>query len=237
MTQTYFISTYHTMPILALTTDPKNLFNETDGMLADGNELDREAQKRPWMKAAYRQKKKNKGYIEWYDTDGRQRLSQGMIFSCMGQYSLDMPQKSFSIRANAQFGADTFDVAAFEDRPYTSYAAFALRNGGQDGLYTRVLDGLQQRLAEQSGTSVITQAMRPVIVYINGAYWGHYESAGAHRREDDCPARRMEASGVRRSAGRGRYCESGQRGGLPRADSVCQGARSGGRTGGAGACA
>ena len=174
MTQTYFISTYHTMPILALTTDPENLFNETDGMLADGNELDREAQKRPWMKAVYRQKKKNKGYIEWYDTDGRQRLSQGMIFSCMGQYSLDMPQKSFSIRANAQFGADTFDVAAFEDRPYTSYAAFALRNGGQDGLYTRVLDGLQQRLAEQSGTSVITQAWRPVIVYINGAYWGHY---------------------------------------------------------------
>ena len=174
MTQTYFISAYHTMPILALTTDPENLFNETDGMLADGNELDREAQKRPWMKAAYRQKKKNKGYIEWYDTDGTQRLSQGMIFSCMGQYSLDMPQKSFSIRANAQFGADTFDVAAFEDRPYTSYAAFALRNGGQDGLYTRVLDGLQQRLAEQSGTSVITQAWRPVIVYINGAYWGHY---------------------------------------------------------------
>lgn len=173
-TQTYFISVYHTLPILALTTDPDNLWNETDGMLADGDELDRETQSRPWKKAVYWQKKKNKGYIEWYDADGAQRLSQGMLFNCMGQYSLDMPQKSFSIRASAQFGSDTFEVAAFEDRPYTSYAAFALRNGGQDGLYTRVLDGLQQRLAEQSGTSVITQAWRPVIVYLNGAYWGHY---------------------------------------------------------------
>lgn len=174
VTQTYFISTYHSLPVIALTTDPDNLWNEEDGMLADGPDIDRETQKRPWQKAAYWKKMQNPGYIEYYDERGTQQLSQGMLFSCMGQFSLDMPQKSFSIRANSQFGQDAFEFAAFDDRPYASYAAFALRNGGQDGLYTRVLDGLQARLAEQCGTTVITQAWKPVIVYLNGAYWGHY---------------------------------------------------------------
>lgn len=174
VTQTYFISTYHSLPVIALTTDPNNLWNEEDGMLADGPYVDRETQKRPWKKASYWKKAQNAGYIEYYDESGTQQLSQGMLFSCMGQFSLDMPQKSFSLKANSQFGEDKFEFAAFDDRPYTSYAAFALRNGGQDGLYTRVLDGLQAQLAQQCETTVITQAWKPVIVYLNGEYWGHY---------------------------------------------------------------
>lgn len=173
-TQTYFISTYHTLPVISLTTDPDHLWNEEYGMLADGPLLDRDTQSRPWLKATYSQKNKYSGYIEYYDENDTQQLSQGMLFQCMGQFSLDMPQKSFSIEANSQFGSSTFNFAAFEDRPYDSYSAYALRNGGQDGLYTRVLDGLQARLVEQSGSSVITQAWKSVIVYLNGHYWGHY---------------------------------------------------------------
>lgn len=174
ITQTYFISVYHTLPIIALTTDPDNLWNETNGMLADGSDLDRETQKRPWQNATYAKKTKNIGFIEYYDTDGVQILSQGMIFNCMGQFSLDMPQKSFSVKANSQFGNSMFDASLFDDRPYTSYAELAIRNGGQDGLYTRVLDGLQARLVEQAGSSVVTQAWKPVIVYLDGSYWGHF---------------------------------------------------------------
>lgn len=91
-----------------------------------------------------------------------------------GTVFLGHAAEAFSIEANSQFGLDAFHFAAFDDRPYDSYSAFALRNGGQDGLYTRVLDGLQARLVEQSGSSVVTQAWKPVIVYLNGQYWGHY---------------------------------------------------------------
>ncbi|WP_102412085.1 lamin tail domain-containing protein [Beduinella massiliensis] len=173
-TQTFFISTYHSMPVVSLVTDPDNVWNEETGMLADGPELNREEQKTPWKKATYWKKPHYSGYVEYYDTEGVQQISQGMNFHVMGQFSLDMPQKSFAVRADAQFGVDAFNYAFFEDRPYTSYHAFVLRNGGQDGLYTRVLDGLQARLVEQSGSSVVTQAWRPVIVYLNGEYWGHY---------------------------------------------------------------
>ena len=174
VSQTYLISVYHTMPVVCLTTDPDNMWNEATGMFADGPNLDRDAQERPWKNATYWQKNWFGGWVEYYDETGAQQFSQGMTFSVMGQYSLDMPQKSLYIKADGQYGKDSFAYPLFEDRPYTEYASFVLRNGGQDGLFSRVIDGMQARLIDQSGSSVANQAWKPVIVYINGEYWGHY---------------------------------------------------------------
>lgn len=174
VSQTYLISVYHTMPVVCLTTDPDNMWNDENGMFADGPLLDRETQERPWDNATYWKKEWFGGWVEYYDENGAQQISQGMTFRVMGQFSLDMPQKSLYIKADGQYGVDTFAYPLFEDRPYTEYASFVLRNGGQDGLYSRVIDGMQARLIDQSGSTVATQAWRPVIVYINGEYWGHY---------------------------------------------------------------
>ncbi len=174
VSQTYLISVYHTMPIVCLTTDPDNMWNEETGMFADGPNIDRENTDPAWKNATYWQKNWFGGWVEYYDEDGVQQLSQGMTFRAMGNYSLDMPQKSLYIKADGQYGVDAFNYALFDDRPFTSYASFVLRNGGQDGLYTRVIDGMQARIIDQSGSSVVAQAWKPVIVYINGEYWGHY---------------------------------------------------------------
>lgn len=42
-----------------------------------------------------------------------------------------MPQKSLYIKADGQFGKSEFDYALFDDRPFTTYKSFVLRNGGQ----------------------------------------------------------------------------------------------------------
>ncbi|MGN0991660.1 MAG: CotH kinase family protein, partial [Candidatus Ventricola sp.] len=174
VSQTYLISVYHTMPVICLTTDPDNLWNEETGMFAYGPNVDIN-EPTPWFKyATYGQKNWFGGWVEYYDDAGTQQISQGMTFRVMGQYSLDMPQKSLYIKADGQYGKGSFDYALFDDRPYESYASFVLRNGGQDGKFTRVLDGMQARLVDQAGSSVANQAWKPVIVYINGEYWGHY---------------------------------------------------------------
>ena len=174
VSQTYLISVYHTMPIVCLSTDPYNLKNPDTGMFADGPNIDRENTNPAWKNATYWQKNWFGGWMEFYDENGVQQVSQGMTFRAMGNYSLDMPQKSMYIKADGQYGEDMFNYAFFEDRPFTEYASIVLRNGGQDGLYTRVIDGMQARIIDQSGSSVVAQAWRPVIVYINGEYWGHY---------------------------------------------------------------
>ncbi|MBR4039147.1 MAG: lamin tail domain-containing protein [Clostridia bacterium] len=174
ISQTYLISVYHTMPVVCITTDPDNLWNPETGMFADGPDIDRENTSPAWKNATYWQKNEFGGWVEFYDEAGVQQLNQGMTFRAMGNYSLDMPQKSLYVKADGQYGKSSFDYALFEDRPFESYASFVLRNGGQDGLYTRVIDGMQARIINQAGSSVVTQAWRPVIVYLNGEYWGHY---------------------------------------------------------------
>ncbi|HPR78195.1 MAG TPA: CotH kinase family protein, partial [Candidatus Limiplasma sp.] len=120
------------------------------------------------------------GYVEMYLKDGTQLLNQGMQFSLQGQYSLDMPQKSFKVKAKAKYGAKYFVASLFNDRPFTEYKGFVLRNSGNDCVWTRMNDGFQSRLIDafnasaETPSTVIHQAWNPVAVYLNGQYWGHY---------------------------------------------------------------
>ena len=70
VSQTYLISVYHTMPVICLTTDNDNLWNEETGMFADGPDIDRENTNPPWKSATYWQKNWFGGWIEYYDENG-----------------------------------------------------------------------------------------------------------------------------------------------------------------------
>ena len=175
VTGTYFINAYHTLPIVSVTVDPWELWNPETGMLVEGPDIDKSGGPR-FKNSIYRQfgKIDRPAYIEYYGLDGTTILSQGTEIALKGDYSLDLPQKSFKFHAKSIYGANSFAAQLFEDRPFTEYKCFALRNGGNDGAWTRLLDGFQSRMLDEYGTSVIHQAWQPVVVYLNGIYWGHY---------------------------------------------------------------
>ncbi len=179
ITQTYFVNVYNNLPIVSLVADPDELWNESTGMLANGGTLDKSVF--PYKltngnNPVYRTlgKEPRPGYVEYYLLDGTQVLSQGMEFGLQGQYSLDMPQKSFKVRAKAEQGEPTFEASLFESRPFTEYKSFVLRNSGNDNVWTRINDAYQSMLIDKLDTTVIHQAVNPVAVYLNGQYWGHY---------------------------------------------------------------
>jgi hypothetical protein len=58
----------------------------------------------------------------------------------------------------------------FPDQPYTGYETFILRNAGNDWGFAHFRDGLVHRLVEHLALDV--QAFRPVILFLNGEYWG-----------------------------------------------------------------
>ncbi len=178
-TQTYLINVYHSLPIVSLVADPNELWNETDGMLSAGGTLDKSVFPFKLMgggNPVYRTlgKVPRPGHVEYYLLDGSQVLSQGMEFGLQGQYSLDMPQKTFKVRAKAAQGKPTFEASLFESRPFTEYKSFVLRNSGNDNVWTRVNDAYQSMLIDKIDTTVVHQAVNPVVVYLNGQYWGHY---------------------------------------------------------------
>ena len=181
MTQTYLLNLYHSFPIVSVVADPDALWNAQNGMLTIGDNVDK-SNGIPFKNTVYREfgKVPREGYVEMYLKDGTQLLNQGMQFSLQGQNSLDFPQKSFKVKAKAKYGSKYFTAKLFEDRPFTEYKGFVLRISGNDSAWTRLIDGFQGRLFDrfnettQNPSTVIHQAWRPVAVYLNGTYWGHY---------------------------------------------------------------
>ena len=195
VTVSYIMNTYHTLDVISLVCEPHELWDPETGLLSE--EPDHSSRNRknptsdvvvkvkengdarlPFRTPVYRSygKDNRQGYVEFFDVDtGECYISQGIKMDLMGAFSLDMPQKSFKMRAQAALGGKYFEYPLFEERDYTFYKSFSLRNSGNDNVWTRVNDWMQVRLIDKYLDSpILTLAGRPVIVYLNGQYWGHY---------------------------------------------------------------
>ena len=195
-TASFFMELYHTLDVVSLVCDPYELWNPTTGLLSE--EPDHSSRNRknpedtvvrkqdengnlilPFLTPVYRSfgKDDRQGYVEILScATGEAYISQGIKMDLLGAYSLDMPQKSFKIRAQAALGEKYFNVNLFEgQRDYEYYKSFTLRNSGNDCVWTRVADVVQSTLVDKYlHSDLMTLAWKPVVVYLNGQYWGHY---------------------------------------------------------------
>ena len=177
VTNTYMIGLYHQLPVISLVTTPDNLWNPVTGIYA-GTYMDSERVDKgvPFKDLPYWQKLRVAGHFEFFETDGSRKVSESIELGLHGNFSLDIPQKSFRVTAKARYGSTSTDLnyAFFPDKPYDSYHSLVIRNGGNDGKYTRIVDGFQSRIVDWSDTNLYHMPWRPVVVYLNGQYWGHY---------------------------------------------------------------
>lgn len=178
----FILKTYYTLDVVSLVCEPHELWDSQTGLLSEDPDLRYVTQvdksKLPFKTPVYRNwgKIDRPGYVEIFDVkSGNAYISQGIKMDLLGAYSLDMPQKSFKIRAQAALGSKYFDYPLFPDRDFTYYKSFTLRNSGNDNVWTRVADVVQTRLIDTLLDSpIMTLGWKPVIVYLNGEYWGHY---------------------------------------------------------------
>lgn len=186
VTESYMINLYHAFPIVSLVADPYELWNEQNGMLSVGGEIAADAQI-PFKLTTgeepnYRKYKSTERpcHVEFFQKDGTTLLDQDCEFGIQGQYSLDMPQKTFKVRAKAKYGEKYFNAQLFEEYEFTQYKGFVLRMSGNDCVWTRFNDAFQSQLIKRfnelspNPSDIIYQEWEPVVVYLNGVYWGHY---------------------------------------------------------------
>jgi len=167
-TQSYLFGKKHTLDVISLVSDPVGLFDEEKGLLVMGPKKLRY----PYKGANFWQNWERAAHAEYFSADGRTILSQGAGLQLQGQFSRTLKQKSFKISARNAYGEDRFRAALFPNRSYTEYKSFVLRTSGDDYNMTRYRDALLTSLA--AATSVMYQDAQPVVVYLNGQYWGHY---------------------------------------------------------------
>jgi len=110
--------------------------------------------------------------IEYFDDTGARQLVQMGTARVAGHSSRNLRQKSLSVFARSAYGSDTFDCSFFDNRDYTGYSAIQLRMTNSDNHSCRLRDAVLSEISD--GLGLYYQAGRPIILYINGQYYGHY---------------------------------------------------------------
>lgn len=111
-------------------------------------------------------------FMEYY-IDGRLAVSSGAGVRVSGASTSVYSQKSLGLFFRAGYGRSSVDFPFFDDNKISSFRSLVLRNGGQDAYSARLRDTFTNRICR--GLDLDMASVRPVIVYINGQYWGIYD--------------------------------------------------------------
>ncbi len=146
------------IPVVSLATDRDHFFSPDTGIYVPENYWGRgEEFERPI-------------HFEFFETGGMPVLAQDAGVRIHGGTSRARPVKSLRVYARRSYGETWFEHPLLPDAPVERYKRFLLRNSGNDWDRAYFRDALMQKLVEH--TSVETQYYRPVVVFLNGEYWG-----------------------------------------------------------------
>lgn len=104
---------------------------------------------------------------------GEEKFSVPMGFRLHGNGSRAMPKQNFQLRFRSEYGASKLQYALFEDRPFTEYDSLLLKGGSEDWNGSVMRDELCTSLVDGT-TALAAQAIKPVVLYLDGEYWGIY---------------------------------------------------------------
>lgn len=166
---TYLVDAPHTLPVVCLTVDPDDLFDPNRGIYARGNVRDSIF---PYVKSNFWRHWERTAHIEYRDS------SDGFSYDCgikiFGGFSRALDKKSFQIKFRARYGQGKLKYPLFDDGLPQEFKSIVLRSGSQDIQGTMVRDEFFTSLMAEHSPSLLVQAYRPVVLYINKEYYGIY---------------------------------------------------------------
>ncbi|MBU9713514.1 CotH kinase family protein [Evansella tamaricis] len=176
-TQTYFVDAEYTLPVISISTDSKNLFDDEIGIYVPGVNYNPELEELGEAKIGETGNYEQRGrewerpvHLEFFETNRELAFSQNLGVRIHGGYTRSFPQKSLRLYARNDYGSNVINYSIFGDDSNDSFSSLLLRQSGNDWGRTMFADALMQEIVNH--TSVETQAYRPSIVFINGEYWG-----------------------------------------------------------------
>ena len=168
----YLVGRRHTLPVVCLSTDPDNFFDEKTGIWANGPGY---TSAFPHTGANYWKDWERPVHVDYVDEQGQAQLSFDAGVKIFGQYSRANAQKSLSINMRDKYGVSEICYPFFGDScPTNVFSELVLRASGQDYNMAHLRDAFcSSVIAGQMDLDFM--AYRPVVVYLNGQYWGLYD--------------------------------------------------------------
>jgi hypothetical protein len=175
-TMSYFIDPEgrdrYSLPVLSIATGRAGFFGLENGIYVPGKSGGNFGFRGDeWERAAY---------LELFEPGGKVALSQGVGLRIHGGYSRSFPRKSLRLYARSEYGEAQFSYRFFRSKDQRVFKRLIVRNGGNDVHGALFRDAALQTLVQHLPFE--TQHYQPVIVFINGEYWGIH---GLRDRYDD----------------------------------------------------
>ncbi len=166
---TFVINEPDTLETISVVTTPKNLWDYYTGIYETGP---RAASTFPYDGANYYYRWEREASVSFFDKDGG-GFSEPCGIRIFGGLSRALPKKSLAFFFRSAYGSGELNYQLFEDEELNCYESFIVRNGGQDFKYSLMRDAMLTTIAREK-LGLDTQNCRPVVVYLNGEYWGLY---------------------------------------------------------------
>jgi hypothetical protein len=183
-TQTFFVDEdinqrYATLPVISLVGDYDVLFHPDDGIYITD-----------FSGAEFRYNQSNvPANIEFFDADGNLGFQGNIEISLQGATSPASPQKGLHVFGGMwSSGKPTIDYPLFKNsaskaNELTQFSRFILRAWGSARDWPVFFaDAYHQTLMADSDQDI--QAYQPVVVFINGEYWGLHEMREANKNPE-----------------------------------------------------
>jgi len=175
-TYTFFVDSViysrYSMPIISLVTDANNFFSYDKGIYVPGKYYDKT---NPVWSGNHYQKGKEwerPVNITFFEKNGDIAFSQDAGIRINGLGTRRYPFKPFRLYARNKYGNKYFNYRLFPEKEQNIFKRFVLRtamgsekNGFKDALIHNIAKNLNLDI----------QDSRPVIVFLNGEYWGLYK--------------------------------------------------------------
>ena len=164
----YLTGKEHTLPVLQIQTEQANLWDHHRGIYAKGtNGVGNVCSSAP---RNWNQPWRRPAALTFYETDGSIGFAKKAEIKIAGGCSRGLRMKSFNVFLE---DGDNLDYPLFPQLPHRNYRRFKLRNSGADFAHTMLRDGAIQEIL-RGRVDLDLQAYRPVVLYLNGRYFGIY---------------------------------------------------------------
>ncbi|MBN8705897.1 MAG: CotH kinase family protein [Bacteroidetes bacterium] len=168
-TESYFIADVHNLPVVSISVDSNWFFQPDTGIYVMGPNASGGF---PYFGANFWLDKEVPVQWEYFDKTGTRVTSYPAGLKIFGMYSRAQNQRSFSLFARSGYGASEFKYPFFDNNPVRTFQSLVLRNSGNDWAYSGIRDHLTSELI--GPLEVDRLQSKPVVVYLNGKYWGIY---------------------------------------------------------------
>lgn len=165
------------LPVIALTVSEDDFFSEDKGIMVPGKHSwnQRKFNEAWWYRPAnYTQRGQGwsrTGHMQYIDEDSV-LLSLPIDIRISGNATRGFSQKSMRIQPKKNGETDKFEFDFFDSFGLSKYESLVIRNSGNDNMRTMFADLVIHRISRK--TNVIVQEGRPVLMFINGNFWGLY---------------------------------------------------------------